>query len=298
MSLIWTPMLKLFTIYMPPDVLRKYCFQIQSSVALGTCFTYLACSVILLKWNWRIIFLGATLFLVVAILLWHKTLNEVMSHCSPIKTNVSEENITAPSIAFIPMVLTSGLVIILVAVLTMGILKDGIMTWVPQFMTDTFKVNSSFSIFLSAILPLVNLIGLWGSKKLHDKTGHDEMKTCTIFYLISTISLGLLVIFSRSNLIICLLLFAIVTSCMLGINTILVSIIPTYFAPYNKVSTIAGLTNATTYLGSALCGYGLGTFSDIYGWNGTLILLVVICFLGLITCIIPAKIWNNFKQQQ
>ncbi|MGL4346320.1 MAG: MFS transporter [Cellulosilyticaceae bacterium] len=295
MSLLWSPMIKVFTLYMPPDYLRQCCFRIQSSVALGTCSTYILCSLLLSQWSWRIIFLVASILLMIACVLWNLTLSDVLKNCTPISIVTStQQNIVTSSIK--QLILRSGLPFICIAVLTMGVLKDGIMTWIPQLITDTFSVNSSFSILLSAILPLVNLLGIWGAKKLHERTHQDEIKTSAILYILSLVSLILLVTYGTKNLIACLLFFAIVTSCMLGINTILVSVLPTYFAPYNKVSTVAGIANATMYLGSALCGYGLGTFTESYGWPQTLCLLVLICFVGLLTCLMPFKIWQRFKK--
>lgn len=83
---------------------------------------------------------------------------------------------------------------------------------------------------------------------------------------------------------------------MLGINTILVSILPTYFIKYNKTPFVAGLTNCITYFGSALCGYGLGALVDGYGWNATSLVLVSTCIIGIVACIIERPMWQKFKQ--
>lgn len=44
-----------------------------------------------------------------------------------------------------------------------------------------------------------------------------------------------------------------------GINTVLISLVPLQFAKAGRSSTVAGLTNAFTYLGSALSRLGAGT---------------------------------------
>ncbi|MGL4735822.1 MAG: MFS transporter [Cellulosilyticaceae bacterium] len=301
MSLLWSPILKVFTLYMPKDYLHQCCFKIQSSVALGTCCTYVLASTLLIRFNWRMIFLVASILLICACILWNRLLADLEAHVTPIQYEpVTPEESAARAatltVDFKEVFLKSGLPCMLIAILMMGILKDGIMTWIPQMITDTFAVNSSFSILLSALLPLVNLIGIWAAKRLYERNGQNDIKTSAVLYVASLISLILLTTFGTKQLIMCLILFAIVTSSMLGINTILVSVLPTYFAPYNKVSTVAGILNSTMYLGSALCGYGLGRFTDSFGWTQTLWLLVGFAALGLLTCLLPTKPWRAFKK--
>lgn len=303
LSLIWPPIIKLYSKYMPKDYLHKSCFNIQTSVALGTFFTYILCSSLLTIWNWRIIFLVTALLLVGAAFFWNKIIKEIEVYADQygeveeiIVTGTLEKKETSEQTTFLKLMITSGLMIILIVVLIMGFLKDGIMTWVPQYISDTFGANSYFSIFLTAFLPLVNLVGLYITKYINNKNENDHLKTTAIFYAVSMVSLILLVLVGEKSMYLSVLFFAIVTSCMLGINTILISILPTYFIKYNKTSFVAGLTNCITYLGSALCGYGLGALVEGYGWNITSLVLVGICIIGIVACIIARPMWQKFKQ--
>lgn len=303
LSLIWPPIVKLYSKYMPKDYLHKCCFNIQTSVALGTFFTYILCSGLLTIWNWRTIFLFTAVLLVGAAFFWNKVIKEIEVYADQygeaeeiVVEGTKENKETGEQTTFLKLMITSGLMVILVAVLIMGFLKDGIMTWVPQYITDTFGANSYFSIFLTALLPLVNLSGLYVMKYINSKNENDDLKTTAIFYVVSMISLILLVLVGGKSMYLSVFFFAIVTSCMLGINTILVSILPTYFIKYNKTSFVAGLTNCITYLGSALCGYGLGALVEGYGWNATSLVLVGICIIGIVACIIARPMWQKFKQ--
>lgn len=302
LSLIWPPMVKLFSKHMPKDYLHKSCFNIQTSVALGTFVTYVLCSGLLLVWNWRTIFGVTAMLLVFAAIVWWKVIKEVEVYAEQygeveaLVENEKRIESLGQKTSFLKLSLTSGLMIILIAVLIMGFLKDGIMTWVPQYITDTFGANSYFSIFLTAFLPLVNLSGIYIIKYINSKNNGDDLKTTTLFYGVSMLSLILLVLVGGKSMYLAVFFFAIVTSCMLGINTILVSILPTYFIKYNKTSLVAGLTNCITYLGSALCGYGLGALVEGYGWNITSIVLVGICVLGIVACVVARPLWQKFKQ--
>ena len=306
LSLIWPPIVRLYTQYMTKEYLHKSCFNIQTSVALGTCFTYLMCAMLLKVYHWRVIFLVSAILLLVGALIWQITIgkiekeekvNKEQEKLEVSKTeDLNTQNPKAPE-SFIKVMMGSGLVTILIAILIMGFLKDGIMTWVPQYITDTFNTKANFSIFLTALLPLVNLSGIYIIKYMNNKNNKDDLKTTALFYVVSLLSLGALILMGQNNMYISVLLFAVVTSCMLGINTILVSILPTYFKKYNKTAFVAGLTNCVTYLGSGLCGYGLGALVEGYGWQITSIILIGVCLLGCIGCLMARPKWLKFKEE-
>ena len=306
LSLIWPPIVRLYTQYMTKEYLHKSCFNIQTSVALGTCFTYLMCGMLLKVYHWRVIFLVTGVLLSIAALIWQITIRGIEEkhkinkqredrQCNRIEESSTQEIVEKQS--FIKVVIRSGLSTILIAILIMGFLKDGIMTWVPQYITDTFHTKANFSIFLTALLPLINLSGIYMIKYMNNKNNKDDLKTTALFYIVSLISLGMLILVGKNNMYIAVLLFAVVTSCMLGINTILVSILPTYFKKYNKTAFVAGLTNCITYLGSGLCGYGLGALVEGYGWQITSFILIGICLLGCIGCLMARTKWLKFKEE-
>ena len=303
LAFIWPPMLKLFSMYMDAKTLYKASFSIQTSVALGTCMAYLLSSTLIHFLNWKTVFWCASMLLIITAIGWNIIISKVQATC---KINVispkelmkeTQKQTTYEGDTFKSVILKSGLVTLLLAMIIMGFLKDGVMTWIPQYITDTFKTETAFSIFLSSVLPLINLAGIYIARWLNDKNNKNDLMTTIILYCVSLVSLLLLVTVGKYNIYLTVIFFAFVTSCMLGINTILVNVVPTYFAKYNKVSTVAGITNCTTYLGSAICGYGLGSFSEKYGWQATRILLLVVCGLAIISCILSLNKWKKFKRE-
>ena len=58
---------------------------------------------------------------------------------------------------------------------------------------------------------------------------------------------------------------AVITGCAHAINFLLICHVPSYFAPYGCVSSVSGLINSCTYIGSAISTYGIALISDAYG---------------------------------
>ena len=57
-----------------------------------------------------------------------------------------------------------------------------------------------------------------------------------------------------------------ITGCTYGVNLMLISRLPKYFAGLGMVSTVSGLLNAFTYVGSAVSTYAFGAVAESSGW--------------------------------
>ena len=66
-----------------------------------------------------------------------------------------------------------------------------------------------------------------------------------------------------------MVVFAVVTSMMTGVNTLFVSLLPMHFRGEGKVSTATGVLNAITHLGSAAASILFGVLTEKFGWGGT-----------------------------
>lgn len=166
------------------------------------------------------------------------------------------------------------------------------MTWVPQEMTDTFQIDAALSIFLTAILPLENRGTVVDPKRASVR----EATTCAPLSCCSARRerAALLVAVGRLHPLLTVLLFSAVSLCVSGINTVLISLVPLQFAKAGRSSTVAGLTNAFTYLGSALSGWGLGLVAGQWGWNAVNWLLFGLCAAGMGLCLAVRPLWRRF----
>lgn len=94
-----------------------------------------------------------------------------------------------------------------------------------------------------------------------------------------------------------LVLFGIATTAMMAVNTMLVSVVPIYFAPYGKSSTASGILNSSAYAGGALSTYAIGVLSEIAGWNVTINIWIGIAAAGTAACLIGKIYWRRFTRK-
>ncbi len=96
------------------------------------------------------------------------------------------------------------------------------------------------------------------------------------------------------NVFLSVLLIASLTGCMHGINLILITWVPRYFARYGRIATFSGILNAFTYIGSALAMYGFGALSDKLSWQATIVSWLVIAGMGIVLALLTIRRWSAF----
>jgi OPA family glycerol-3-phosphate transporter-like MFS transporter len=97
-----------------------------------------------------------------------------------------------------------------------------------------------------------------------------------------------------SSLIASVIVLSLITAAMHGVNLLLISRVPLYYAKYGKISTVSGVLNAFTYIGSAASTYGVAVFSEKYGWYFTVGSWAVITLIGCLVCLINIRKWKKF----
>lgn len=60
---------------------------------------------------------------------------------------------------FLSLFASSGLILLLIPIAVHGTLKDSVTQWVPTYIVETFAADSSISLLLTMILPIVNVAG-------------------------------------------------------------------------------------------------------------------------------------------
>lgn len=301
-SLIWSPILRLFSMYMPEQALYKACVNIQSSCAVGTCLTYLLTAGIVALSGWRVIFLFSGILLAAAAVWWQIAIRRVERYDeqhgkqTASQTAAPEETAAKPANLW-KLMLTSGALGTLLPIVAMGMLKDGVVTWMPEYASGNFGTSSAFSIFITAFLPLVNLCGVYIITPLRKKMP-NEQSIAVLMFGVGGAAIAALMLAGSKSLLLTVVLFAIVTSCTTGCNTALISLMPTAFVRYGRTSASVGILNACCYVGSALSGYGIGLLAEKGGWSSVQILWLVCCAASVLICLALAPVWKRFKEQK
>ena len=113
-----------------------------------------------------------------------------------------------------------------------------------------------------------------------------------IFFFTGALSALALFLLTGENAAFSVLFSALLTGSMHGVNLILICMIPPFFKPQGNVSTVSGILNSCTYIGSAISTYGIAVLSENIGWSNTLLVWLLIALLGTAICAACVKPWK------
>ena len=197
-----------------------------------------------------------------------------------------------PKFVFFPLVL------IMLGITAQGMLRDGVTNWMPSFMLETFGLSEENAIVSTVILSVFSIVSLSLFNFIHSRFFRNEVTCANVIFGASAISAALLLVsnlvFSKAAL--SMILMGAIVSCMHGINLMLITIVPKRFVRSGKVSTVSGVLNSCTYVGSSVATYAFAAIAENFGWNATVLAWVIVSVAGFAVCAVASPFWKKFRK--
>ena len=291
-AMIWPPIVRLFAESMPLERQKRACVSINSTTPAGTLAAYALSAVLLQFADWHHVFFSCGgLLLGMAAVFWLGTapLRRATTYSPQPEFQKQKGTGNGPA-----ALLAAGLGAMLLPVLLHGGLKDGVTNWVPSMIQSNFGISPAFSAAVAMALPLVNLSGAYLSGWLNEHCTHNELKTAGFLFALASICLLALPLAMRTSLLLAVLLLAVTTASMLGVNTMFINVIPVKAGRHGGASMLSGTLNAVTYLGAAAATWGIGAAAEGCGWNAVFLLWLVMAMLALLVSTLLAGRWGEY----
>ena len=292
-SMLWAPLLRVFSQTINSRIREKAILNIALSLPVGTVCAYL-CSTLIIKYsNWNNVFIcGGTVILLafllglISILICEKSMTRISE-----KRKKADKN--TPS-GFLPILISSGLLIIIIPSFLHGMMRDGITNWVPTMITEEYGVVPSFSVFLTVVLPIFNAFGAYIITPLYKTLGCNEMKAAGICSVFALVPMILLLFIGKIPVIISIILLALTTMSMYSLNYLIISRVPVRFAQKGLTSSVTGILNSFAYIGCAVSSYSFGAVSQKAGWSAVIIIWIISAVLTSIFAFSANRKWKQF----
>jgi OPA family glycerol-3-phosphate transporter-like MFS transporter len=191
--------------------------------------------------------------------------------------------------------LSAGIPTVCFVLMLQGMLKDGVITWVPVYIREFYSLSMEKAVLGTAILPVINLSGVYIAHQLNQKRFRNELSTAGVLFGGTVICMGLMWLSLGMGPIYSIVLLAASTTLMMGVNTLLASVLPVYFSKYQKSSSAAGLLNSSAYAGCAISSYGIGVLAEQMGWNFTVAVWGLAAVTGTMASFGAAMKWRKFR---
>ena len=297
----WAPLVRTVADLVPGPQCARICLNLATTTPVGTLAAYGICVICISLGNWQRAFWTGGLFLTVAGVLWLAAITalERLAHRDGIEDVLAQGNVrsTLPEKKSTQQLVLTLAPVCLAACIH-GLLKDGIMTWVPSFLQEKFSLLTAFSVSLTMLLPLVNLSGVYIGNAVNVRRFRNEASTACLFFGVCGAGLLLWLFWGKESLGITFAVLLFSTTCLTSVSTMLLSLLPLRFRRQGQTATVTGILNAVTYAGSALSSIGFGALSTRWGWNAVFLASCAATALGAVACLFGRRCGHKSGEEE
>ena len=298
-AMIWPPLVRILAENMAPAAFKRACLWVSYACSLSTIAIYLILVPASIRFfSWREAFLIPAFLALATALLWFFGVRKYRSSAtpkSPSDTPIVEKKSGGDGIG--AALLRAGIPLIFMCVILQGVLRDGIASWMPNFISETYHIENAGAVMTTSVLPIFSVVCVFVTGRVHRRID-NEQKTASIFWTVAVLSAALLMIAYFSSVAVLTIVFmGLLNAAMHGINYLLTSRVSPRFQKYNRVSAVTGAINACTYVGSAVSTYGFALLSDHLGWSATLWSWLIVAALGLLCTLLCVKRYTAFLKE-
>jgi len=284
-SFMWPPIVKIMTELLSQEDYNRGVTKVSWGGSCGTILVYLLSPVLISLIGWRAVFFFGAATGAVMLFLWSRFAPNVQP-----QPRQKAEAAGSGKGWFGPV-----LAAILLAIVLQGVLRDGVTTWMPTYISETYHLSNEFSILSGVILPVFSILCTQAATRLYTRRFTNPVSCGGVFFAVGGLAALILRFSAGASAAVSMLMFAVLTGCMHGANLMLVCMVPAYFKNTGKVGTVSGVLNAATYVGSAASTYGIAVLSEAVGWNGTILIWLAIAVAGTVICLLAMKPWHKYQ---
>jgi OPA family glycerol-3-phosphate transporter-like MFS transporter len=305
-AMLWPPIVRILSVNLDRERFVKANLLVTSAAHVATILLYLYVPVCLRFFAWETVFFTATVLALLSIVLFFIGLMLVIPKNTG-KASQGDEDThavieTIPLGRYLRMAIGAGIIPVFLSIIMMGIMRDGIESWLPTLYSEAFNQDAQKSILLSVLLPVFSIVSIVVITALHKtKLFQNETRGSAILFALSflmCIPVCLLIDTEITALrIVCLVLAVIVCGCMHGCNFLYISCLPRRFARHGHAAGASGICNACTYIGAAISTYGIALIAENLGWKENILSWGIVAILGLIFAALSYRRYTAFCKE-
>ena len=301
-AFIWSPMIRLMYEYYKTEKRMKACVSLNSSVPIGTMAAYGLTALVIWLSGWRTMFVLAGAALIGTSLFWITGMKRVERYAAEsgkmAEMPSGETGGSAKAaVNWKSLLIQSGFLFLMMALFVQGALKDGVTTWVPTYISETYGLSAILAITSTMVIPVFNLLGVYLASFANLHWFRNEVRTAGAFFVVSAAAILVLRLASGRSMAVSFLMLALATTAMMAVNTMLIAVLPSYFGVIGRASSVSGLLNSSVYAGGAVSTYGIGALSVALGWNATIVIWFLMAAVSAVICFLTVRKWIAYRKE-
>lgn len=276
-SLLWPPIVRILTAVQTPEEYKASVVKMTWGSSCGTIAVYLIAPLLISWFSWKAVFLVSAVCGISMIGLWNR-------FCPSVSVQKREKVQYKGGSVF-----STTVIVIMVAIVLHGMLRDGVTTWMPSYISETYNLSSVISILTGVVLPIFGIVCSQVTSLLYRKTFTNPMVCAGVIFGVGALAALGLVFCTGKSAALSVILSAVLDACMHGVNLIMTCMLPPILAKDGNISLISGTLNSCTYVGSAISIYGIAALTEGFGWGLTVLLWFLVAVAGTVLCLVCGK---------
>lgn len=302
-AMMWPPIVRILAGYCHSKDYQEASMIVTWGCSIGTLAVYLLSSLCIAISGWKLgFFVSAALTTLICIgfCIFFPKIAAYAEANRRTDTADTPDAPTAEKKTFekMPRALFYVLGITLLAIVAMGAIRDSITTWLPNYVSEVFRMGSESAILSGVVLPLINIIIYPFVLKYYRRFFTNELTCATSIYAMSTAVAVILYFTYNLSAALSIFLLSAICACMHAANFMLISLLPKRFDRYGKVGLISGVVNSAVYVGSAISIWGIAFIADNLGWSATVAVWAAASLAGAVFCIAVARRWGMIMNKK
>lgn len=293
---MWSPVARLFAEKLPETMKKRASSDAAATLPVATILVYLMVSLCIRFAGWRLAFLLPGVIMLLEIPFWIKGMGKLELEIEEQGAVVEVHRAEAKQGNLLHLLVCAGIPLVMLGALSHGLLKDGIQSWLPTFLTETFRMTTDVSVATSLILPVVSIFAVMLTRWLAAHHIRNELRGAGGFFAVALLSLGVLAVFGTRNALLSLAMLTLASTAMVGANILVVNLVPMHFGKYGRASSVTGILNCSAYAGSAISSFGIGAVVERAGWGAGIWFWLGFSLLGLVMVLSNARRWHVFSK--
>ncbi|MBO4229392.1 MAG: MFS transporter, partial [Clostridia bacterium] len=294
-AFLWPPLVRLNAYLFDSEEYSRASVRMFWGSSGGTILLYLVSPLIITVLNWKFVFWIAGVLGLIMCFVWQGLCCRVEHEREGKRASAAGSGPGEKTPLGFPFLLM--LLMIMLANICQGVLRDGVATWMPSLISETYHLSNQVSILTGVLLPIFGIGCVQLSSLINRRLVKNPITLGCVLFAVSTVSALALYLFIGASPVVSVLFSALLNACAHGINLMLVVMTPPVFKSRGNVSLMSGVLNSCTYIGSSISTYGIAYLSEKNGWSSSLLMWVLLAALGTVLCIVSIRPWSHYSEK-
>lgn len=297
---VWPAIFKIVSTMLSPVHRHNAVFYITFSGTAGSVLSYLVAGLVS---EWKTNFEISAIVLFACLALWlvsGKYFAKNMIDEDPVSHGVAhlpEKKLHSPKSddSMIKILATSGLGIMLPALMLQSMFSVGVQAVVPTMLKESYVgMSASIASVLNIFPILVAILGKYVMQFFYRKKTHNESLAMTICMLCMLVPLFVMLFVGKISVWYIVVMVSLILLISNASSIVSTAHLPVCFSSFGRTGTVSGIINAMASLGIVMANFVSPRLADMFGWVEVVYAWIIFAFVAALIFFVAFFPWKRF----